>query len=732
MKILLIFFTFYLMSGAAKAIDVSGYSGGSVLVDSGKLWFSDSAKYMHKLHEWGTITYNMKHEKWINEGRFTLFKNNEGNLMIYIRDLNKRDAGRYQIRVEGKWSIDMTLKVEEEICCKMSKRVMVNIGETATFSCEYSYSHINDFKIIFKEGRDSIDTICSRWNKTERFSISDDKHKNLFSVRITAVTPDDGGVYLCGVWINRHSYSYYIITTVDLHIMTKVGVSRVSGYSGGGLMIKCEHPQYKTKPKYICKESDGCSERKNPGFWGSFHKIGTPKAQISWDDPWEEWMENGDVSLYDDTRAGVLMVFFRELKAADAGTYRCGVEVSRYNESFTELQLSIIHDVKYPMVVTKTAYLGEVHISCQLPEEHKVHFCKEDDNHICQNISSSKVTEMSGSSERNEERVVTVSISNVSVRDAGVYWCGAETRDTYLTFISLTTKIQLNLIMAPVVRREGESAEIFCPYDSIYKSKPKSLCKGKCSTRDRNPLSETVREEKETKTDRLTLKDDVTASVFTGSITALTAEDAGKYWCAVTLETELNYLHTHLMVIMNEELNLTKYEGDDVSIQCKHQDEDQKSFCKAHEASMCVKDGVSLETIRDDRFSFSDEASAGVFTVNITDLREEDSGIYWCGDHVITEVHLNIKRGFSMIIIISVCVILLLIAGFTLTVCTLRHERRGDAHSQLPTIPSDELLYTAVSFQKHPEESLSDATVRFSKNEIHSDYASVSHRMRLN
>ncbi|XP_026133386.1 uncharacterized protein LOC113112147 [Carassius auratus] len=1089
MKILLIFFTFYLISAAEKYIDVTGYSGGSVLVDSKELWFSANSKYMTRLSEWRAMINYKKHYKWINEGRFTLFQNDEGNLMIYIRDLNQRDAGRYMIRVKDKWSIDMILNVKEDSCCKVSKRVMLNIGKSATFSFEYSFNHIHDPEIIFKEGKDSIETIYSRWKKKERFSISDEKHKNLFtvritgvrpddggvylcgvwidrhsysysiintvhlhiidsccgasetvrvnsgetaafsceyskeqkslrkiifktrneiidemisttekwyqkerlsiydnrqnllSVRITAVTPDDGGVYLCGVWINRHSNNYYIITTVHLRIITKVGVSSVSSYSGGRLMIKCQHPQYKTNPKYICKESDGCSERKSPGvqdewmengdvslyddtragvlmvffrelkaadagtyrcgvkvsdyterfteiqlsvkhdakyplvvtktaFIGEVHitcqipeehkvhfckeddnhicqnissskvtemsgsserneervvtvsisnvsvrdagvywcgaetrdtdltfislntqiqlnlitKVGVSsvsgysggRLMIKCEHPQyktkpkyickesdgcserkspgvqDEWMENGDVSLYDDTRAGVLMVFFRELKAADAGTYRCGVKVSDYTERFAEIQLSVKHDAKYPKRVTESVYLGgEVIITCQIPEEHKVHFCKEDDNHICQNISSSKVTEMSGSSERNEERVVTVSISNVSVRDAGVYWCGAETRDTDLTFISLNTQIQLNLIMPPVVRREGESAEIICPYDSIYKSKPKSLCKGKCSTRDRNPLSETVREEKETKTDRLTLKDDVTASVFTGTITALTAEDAGKYWCAVTLETELNYLHTHLMVIMNEELNLTKYEGDDVSIQCKHQDEDQKSFCKAHEASMCVKDGVSLETIRDDRFSFSDESSAGVFTVNITDLREEDSGIYWCGDHVITKVCLEVnKRASDRIITSCIFVTLLLMGASVLFLYKLGYIKTQDQHPspdrtevsggeafhaacdyenirdvrqcvvvgteetvlystatrptdssdthntlysklQLPTNPSDGLLYASVHFQKH-DESLSDAKVTSNKEDFYCNYTTVSPRMSLN
>lgn len=77
--------------------------------------------------------------------------------------------------------------------------------------------------------------------------------------------------------------------------------------------------------------------------------------------------------------------------------------------------------------------------------------------------------------------------------------------------------------------------------------------------------------------------------------------------------------------------------GEKLSVKC-HYDHgvinNDKFFCKGHDLSSCETSGVkvSKEKITNGRFSLiNDDKSARVFTVNISDPTEEDSGIYWCG-----------------------------------------------------------------------------------------------------
>ncbi|KAK2909462.1 hypothetical protein Q8A67_005299 [Cirrhinus molitorella] len=106
---------------------------------------------------------------------------------------------------------------------------------------------------------------------------------------------------------------------------------------------------------------------------------------------------------------------------------------------------------------------------------------------------------------------------------------------------------------------------------------------------------------------------------------------------------------------MKEIFTFTAHERGKVEICCPYQSkykEHKKYLCR-DECQRLYKDKVveSGSAAKDERFSLTDNKTAHVFTVTITDLRIEDRGQYWCGIETgfsklddFTQIHLKIKH----------------------------------------------------------------------------------------
>ncbi|XP_016112663.1 polymeric immunoglobulin receptor-like [Sinocyclocheilus grahami] len=180
---------------------------------------------------------------------------------------------------------------------------------------------------------------------------------------------------------------------------------------------------------------------------------------------------------------------------------------------------------------------------------------------------------------------------------------------------------------------ERGNVEIQCPYESGYEEQKKYLCRGECPIviiKDKPVESESAAKDK-----RFSLTDNKTARIFTVTITDLRTEDQGKYWCGVKTGFGSYDYKREIYLEIKPVSRVSGVTGEHLKITCRYESElkdNVKIICKASSTSLCEKSAikVSSEKHSNGRFSLSDNASAGVFTVYIAGLTEEDSGIYWC------------------------------------------------------------------------------------------------------
>ncbi|XP_059407686.1 CMRF35-like molecule 8 [Carassius carassius] len=180
---------------------------------------------------------------------------------------------------------------------------------------------------------------------------------------------------------------------------------------------------------------------------------------------------------------------------------------------------------------------------------------------------------------------------------------------------------------------ERGTVEIKCPYESGYEANEKYLCRGECPRVNKDKVVESGSSARDK---RFSLTADKTVHIFTVTITDLRTEDQGQYWCGV--DTGLLKLDdfTKVHLDIKHVSRVSAVTGQHLNISCHYKSElknDVKFICKGSDPSVCVTSAIrtSSEIKSYGRFSLSDNESAGVFTVTITDLTEEDSGIYWCG-----------------------------------------------------------------------------------------------------
>lgn len=118
---------------------------------------------------------------------------------------------------------------------------------------------------------------------------------------------------------------------------------------------------------------------------------------------------------------------------------------------------------------------------------------------------------------------------------------------------------------------------------------------------------------------------------FSLSISNVSSQDEGVYWCGVKLEKEVVLQKIHLNVEHITNFTRSPAAGQNFTYwcKCKHDASPSKLICKGDDPSICQPLVTTSEPDKNKKFFINDKNKTNI-TVTIINVTADDSGTYWC------------------------------------------------------------------------------------------------------
>uniref|UniRef100_A0AAR2LPP7 Ig-like domain-containing protein n=1 Tax=Pygocentrus nattereri TaxID=42514 RepID=A0AAR2LPP7_PYGNA len=647
----------YLISGPVCCSDVFVYSGGSVILFPDLMWDVNNTKYICRMEQTGcrNVIKDQTNSKSVTSGRFKMYSNVDGEFTVLIRELNPQDSAVYRFGVGNEKYKDIKLTVQSDSCCEGIKRIKAYLGETATFKCSYPdefktnnkyLTNLNNQNTIIYTGKEA------QKEQKDRFSIFDDRRSKFFSVNISDVTEDDGGVYLCGVWKKETSVGYYsYFREIQLQV-----TGQVFGYLAGSITLLPNLQWDVNNTRYMCKmEQSGC-------------------VNIIKDQTQSNAVTSGRFKMYSNT-AGNFTVLIRELKPQDSAVYRFGVG----NGKHKDIELTVQNDSCCGGIGKMKAYLGETAtFKCSYPEELKTKNKRLINLDNRNNVSPIIYTGKEAQKEQNgrfsifddrSSNVFSVNISDVTEDDGGLYLCGVWVwkNEKSVRYYSYFREIQLQVnekstvlpetpstttepttastywttSTAPVAETTGQvfaysgGSVILFPTLQWDVNNTRYMCK-----MEQSGCVNIIKDQTQSKSvtsGRFKMYSN-TAGNFTVLIRELKPQDSAVYRFGVG-----NGKHKDIeLTVQNDSCcggigKMKAYLGETATFKCSYPEElktNYKYLINLNNQTIVkeiIYTGKEAQKEQNGRFSIFDDRSSNVFSVNISDVTEDDGGLYLCG-----------------------------------------------------------------------------------------------------